>query len=162
MRRPGEFVSGMELDSEEALSYLLFTDGAVLVAAVGQDIRVGARVSSQAGLASLVQEVEDDQRCDPHDDAKAASDNAVDVARAEGPAEGALEGEGEDGDRGEEVAGGNGEEDNGRRQVGMGRPDHGQFSFAQVDVAIAAVDLKRVHEHADDCAAQDDDEQAET
>jgi hypothetical protein len=40
----------------------------------------------------------------------------------------------------------------------VSRPDHGQFSFAQVDVAVAAIDFKRVHEHAHDGATEDDDE----
>lgn len=40
----------------------------------------------------------------------------------------------------------------------MGRPDHGQLALAQIDIAVAAVDFKRVHEHADDGAAENDDE----
>ena len=43
----------------------------------------------------------------------------------------------------------------------MGRPGHGQLAVAQVEVAVAAVDLERVGEHADDGAAEDDDEQAQ-
>lgn len=61
------------------LNYLLFADSAVLVPSIGQDIRVGARVPSQAGLTRLVQQVEHNQRCDPHDDSEASSDDAVDV-----------------------------------------------------------------------------------
>lgn len=44
----------------------------------------------------------------------------------------------------------------------MGRPGHGQLAAAQVNVAVAAVDFQRVHEHADDGAAEDDAEEAET
>lgn len=44
----------------------------------------------------------------------------------------------------------------------MGRPCHGDLSAAQVQVAVAAIDFEGVDQHADDGAAEDDDEQAQT
>ena len=61
-------------------AHLLFADGAILVPPVAQDVRIGARVSAQTGLASLVEQIENDQSGDPHDDAKAPSDYAVHVS----------------------------------------------------------------------------------
>jgi len=43
-----------------AATDLVLADGAVLVAAVAQNVLVGARVAAQAGLAGLVEQVEDD------------------------------------------------------------------------------------------------------
>lgn len=43
----------------------------------------------------------------------------------------------------------------------MGGPGHGQLSAPQVEVPVAAIDFERVHEHADDSATKDDDEQAQ-
>lgn len=139
---------------------LLLTDSAVLVAAVAQDVLVGARVAAQAGLTGLVEQVENNQGGDPRDDTKTTGDDAVDIAGAKRAAEGALEGQRENGDGGEKVGGRDGEEDEGGGEVGVGRPGHGQLATAQIDGAVAAVDVERVHEGADDGAAEDDDEQA--
>jgi hypothetical protein len=67
----------------------------------------------------------------------------------------------EDGDRGEEVGGGNGEQHDGGREIRVGGPCHGQLAAPQVQVAVAALDLERVHQHAHNGAAQHDDEQAQ-
>lgn len=87
---------------------LFFANSAVLEASIAEHICVCARVASQAGLASLVQEVEDDQSSDPHDDAKAPGHDAVDVSRAKRTTKGALEREREDSDGCKEIGGSNG------------------------------------------------------
>lgn len=44
----------------------------------------------------------------------------------------------------------------------MGRPCHGDLSATQVQVAVTAIYLEGVDQHADDGAAEDDDEKAQT
>ena len=146
---------------EKKIAYLFFADSAVLVPTITEQAGIGARVAAQTGLAGSIQQGKDNEGGDPSDDAEAASHDAVHVSRAKRAAEGALEGEGEDGDRGEEVGRGDGEEDDGGREIGVCRPGHGQLAVAQVEVAIATVYFERVREHADDSAAEDNDEQTQ-
>ena len=70
-------------------------------------------------------------------------------------------GKGHDGDRGQKVGGSDGEEDQGGDEVRPGWPGHGQFSLAEVEIGVAAVDVKRVGQHASNGAAEDDDQESE-
>jgi hypothetical protein len=61
-------------------THLLLADSAVLIPPVTQHVLVRARVSSQAGFAGLVEQVEDDQSCYPEDDTKTPSNDAIRVS----------------------------------------------------------------------------------
>lgn len=144
------------------MAYLLLAHGQVLEPPIGHLVLVCAGVPPQAGLAGAVQQVKDDEGGGPEHDAEAAGDDAVQVAGADGAAEGALEAEGEDGDGDEEVCAGDGRQDDGRGQVGVGGPHHGDLALAQLQVAVPPIDAQGVHQHEDDGAAQHDDQQAQT
>lgn len=141
---------------------LFFADGAVLESPVAQRGTVCARVATQASLAGLVKQVEHNDSGDPQDDSKAARNDAVGVARADWASKRALQRERQDGDRGEEVGRRDCEQYNGRREVGVGGPCHGQLAMAQIEVPVTAIYFERVDQHADYGAAEDDDEEAQT
>ena len=143
-------------------THLLFADSAILVASVAHDISVCAGVPSKTRLAGLAEQIEDNQSGDPEHDAEAPRNDAVDVPRAHGAAEGLGEGYRQYGDGGKEIGGSNGEEDQSRGQVGACGPGHGQFALAEVQICVAAVDVKGVGQHDGDAAAEDNDEQAQS
>ena len=141
---------------------LLLANSTVLIPAVGHLALVGARVPPQAGFARLVKQAEDGEGCSPQDDTKAPCNDAVQIPGANRAAEGALEAQRQDCDGCKEIGAGDCKQDEGGRKVGMGRPDHGDLAFAQLEVAVPPIDAEGVHQHEDDGAAQDDYQQAQT
>lgn len=105
-------------------TYLLFAYCFVLIASVAQNILVCTGIAAQTRFAGLVEEMEDYQGGDPQNDAKAACNDTIGIARAYRSSEGAFEGQREYSDRGKEVGCCNGEEYYCGREVGVGRPDH--------------------------------------